>query len=107
MNINLVDYLDLDELKETLDKKKIKYRYYDADSHPFITGPVIYVSALDQLDKPTKKQKEAFVPYIRVTCHAGDAGYYVRDTGMILEDVSLEELIPMIKSRVEEGKKYL
>ena len=100
-------YLDLDEVKRALDEKKIKYRYYDADSHPFINGPVIYVSALDQLDKPTKKQKEAFVPYIRVTCHEGDAGYYVRDTGMILEDVSLEELISMIESRVEEGKKYL
>lgn len=107
MNINSINYLDLDEVIKALDEKKIKYRYYDADSHPFITGPVVYVSALDQIDKPTKKQKEAFVPYIRVTSHEGDSGYYVRDTGMILEDVAFEDLIPMIEACVEEGKAYL
>jgi hypothetical protein len=35
--------------------------------------------------------------YIRVSYHKGYAGYYVRHTGMIYEDVSFDDLIEMIK----------
>lgn len=89
-------YLELNELKEELDKRGIRYR------ENRINGCILlYVNGLMQIENPTRKQQTSFWPYVRVSLHEGDYGYYVRACGVIHENQSMEQVLGHIYEWIE------
>lgn len=80
------DRVELTEIKAELDRLGIKY--VEDEFHK------IYVS-----DNQEDEGMWAY-RYIRISADRGDLGYYIRDTGIIYEDVPFEEVIDMVKECV-------
>jgi hypothetical protein len=86
-------YLELTEVKEELEKRGIKY----AEKVTGEGAKFVYVNGLMQIENPTEEQHTQFWPYVRVSLHEGDYGYYVRACGAIYEDQSLEQVLGHIE----------
>lgn len=73
------ELVDLPEIKAELNKLGIKYT--ESEFHQIYVTP-------DETER---------IPYIRISAERGDLGYYIRNTGMIYEDVPFDEVIDMVK----------
>lgn len=93
----MLNYLELTEVKKELESRNIKYKEVRPNN-----GILLYVNGLMRIDKPTRKQLETFWPNVRVSLHEGDSGYYVRDCGMIMENLTLNRVIDIILREIKD-----
>ena len=89
--MDCIRYLYLDEVKEELDKRGIKYK-----SSPIGDGESVWVTRIDQIENPTRKEREEFSPSVRITHHKGFVGYYVKECGCVHENQSMESVLRYI-----------
>ena len=92
----MVLFGELTEIKEALDTKGIKYEECIIPEGAIF----VYVNGLMQIQKPTEEQRGQFWPYIRISLHEGDSGYYVRACGMIYENQTIDDILELINMYV-------
>ena len=89
-----VKCLELDDLKGRLNDEGIKFEEVRTENG----GIFVYVDARMQMTKCEREALERqFFPEVRVSCHEGDCGYYVKSCGAIIENMELDEVIDEIK----------
>ena len=84
-------YLELDEVKEELDKRGIKYT-----EERIGDGIFLWVTWIRQIENPTPAQRREFSPSVRISHHKGFKGYYVKECGCVHENQSMESVLKYI-----------
>ena len=69
------------ELKEALEARRI---YYIETIHPYGGARFVRVSGKDR-------------GYVRASIQEGDTKYYVRESGVIYEDLTLDEVLELVE----------